>query len=83
MSIGTTPKISKRLVLSCFKGIQMLSFKEWLAEEAKKPKKKKEDKDVKSTNQGSTEVGNVYHQGQTSRPNQEVQPAVVHYFPEP
>ena len=30
----------------------MLSFKEWLVEEAKKPKKKKEDKDVKSTGQG-------------------------------
>ena len=37
----------------------MLSFKEWLVEEAKKPKKKKEDKDVKSTGQGSTEIGNV------------------------
>jgi hypothetical protein len=27
----------------------MLSFKEWIVEEAKKPKKKKEVKDVKST----------------------------------
>ena len=51
----------------------MLSFKEWLVEEAKKPKKKKEDKDVKSTSQGSTEVGNVYHQRPTPRSNQEVQ----------
>lgn len=61
----------------------MLSFKEWLIEEAKKPKKKREDKDVQSTNQGSTEIRNVHHQGQTSRPNQEVQSTVVHYFPEP
>jgi hypothetical protein len=83
MSIGTTLKILRRLVLSCFKEIEMLSFKEWLVEEAKKPKKKKEDKDVQSTNQGSTEIGNVHHQGQTSRTNQEVQSAVVHYFPEP
>jgi len=61
----------------------MLSFKEWLVEEAKKPKKKKEDKDVKSTSQGSTEIGNVYNQRQAPRSNQEVQSTVVHYFPEP
>ena len=61
----------------------MLSFKEWLVEEAKKPKKKKEDKDVNSTGQGSTEIGNVYHQRQAPRSNQEVQSTVVHYFPEP
>lgn len=62
----------------------MLSFNEWwLAREAKQPKRKKDGKNVKSTNQGSTEVGDVHHQGQASRPNQEVQSAVVHYFPEP
>ena len=61
----------------------MLSFKEWLKEEAKNPKKKKESKYVKSTDQGSAEIGNVYHQRQAPRSNQEVQSAVVHYFPEP
>jgi len=83
MNIGTTLKILRRLDLSCFKEKEMLSFKEWLVEEAKKPKKKKEDKDVKSTGQGSTEIGNVYHQRQAPRSNQEVQSTVVHYFPEP
>jgi len=34
----------------------MLSFKEWLKEEAKNPKKKKEPKYVKSADQGSAEV---------------------------
>ncbi len=61
----------------------MLSFKEWLIEEAKKPKKKKEEKNVNSAGQGSTEVRNVDHQRETSRSNQEVQSTVVHYFPEP
>ena len=37
----------------------MLSFKEWLKEEAKNPKKKKESKYVKSTDQGSPEGGEL------------------------
>ena len=83
MNIGTILTILGRLDLSCFKEKKMLSFKEWLVEEAKKPKNKKEDKDVKSTGQGSTEIGNVNNQRQTPRSNQEVQSTVVHYFPEP
>jgi hypothetical protein len=45
----------------------MLSFKEWLKEEAKNPKKKKESKYVKSTNQGSPEVRYVHQQGKVDR----------------
>ena len=57
----------------------MLSFKEWI----KLNPKSKEKKNVKSTNQGSPEVGNVDHQRQTNRFDQEIKPPIVHYFPEP
>ena len=57
----------------------MLSFKEWI----KLNPKSKEKKNVKSTNQGSSEVGNVDHQRQTNRFDQEIKPPIVHYFPEP
>jgi len=61
----------------------MLSFKEWLVEEAKKPKKKKEDKDVKSTYQRSSEVGNVNQQGKADRNPQAIEHQGIYYFPEP
>ena len=57
----------------------MLSFKEWI----KLNPKKKEEKNVKSTNQGSPEVGNVDRQRQANRFDQEIKPPIVHYFPEP
>jgi hypothetical protein len=57
----------------------MLSFKEWI----KLNPKSKERKNVKSTNQGSPEVGNVDHQRQANRFDQEIKPPIIHYFPEP
>jgi hypothetical protein len=59
----------------------MLSFIDWLREEAIKKKRKKNGE--QHSNQGSGKVGNVDHQGQVDRLNQEVQSADVHYFPEP
>jgi hypothetical protein len=61
----------------------MLSFKEWLLEEAKNPKKKKEQKNVKSTNQGSPEVRNVYQQGKVDRNPEAIEYQGIYYFPEP
>jgi hypothetical protein len=83
MNIGITPRTSRGLVPNCFKGIEMLSFKEWLLEEAKKPKKKEEVKDVKSTNQRSSEVRYVYHQGEVDRDTEAIEHQGIHYFPEP
>ena len=61
----------------------MLSFKEWLKEEAKRPKKKDKKNGDQHNNQGSGEIGVINNQGQASRINKEVQSDVVHYFPEP
>ena len=59
----------------------MLSFIDWLREEAIKKKRKKNGE--QHSNQGSGKVGNVDHQGQVDRLNQEVQSADVYFFPEP
>jgi hypothetical protein len=59
----------------------MLSFINWLNEEALKKKRKKNGE--QHGNQGSGKVGDVDHQGQADRSNQEVHSADVHYFPEP
>jgi hypothetical protein len=58
----------------------MLSFKEWLLSEEKK---KRERKNVKSTNQGSSEVGNVNQQGKVDRNPEAIEYQGVYYFPEP
>jgi hypothetical protein len=60
----------------------MLGFREWLIEEAKKPKKK-DKKNESPSHQGSREVGNVDNQREADRFDQEIKPPVVHYFPEP
>jgi hypothetical protein len=61
----------------------MLTFKEWIKEEAKKPKKKKEDKNVQSTDQGSAEVRYVYQQGKVDRNPEAIEYQGIYYFPEP
>ncbi len=61
----------------------MLSFKEWLKEEAKNPKKKKESKNVKSTNQGSTEIRYADQQGKVDRNPEAIEYQGIYYFPEP
>ena len=61
----------------------MLSFKEWLKEEAKNPKKKKEPKYVKSADQGSAEVWYVYRQGKADRNSEAIEYQGIYYFPEP
>lgn len=61
----------------------MLSFKEWRLQEANKPKKKKKDKDVKSTDQGSSKVGYVYQQGKVDRNPEAIEYQGIYYFPEP
>ncbi len=57
----------------------MLSFKEWLVEEAKKPKKKK----VKSANQSGSEVRYVHQQREADRNPEAIEYQGVYYFPEP
>ena len=61
----------------------MLSFKEWLKEEAKNPKKKEESKYVKSTDQGSAEVRYVHQQGKVDRNHEAIEYQGIYYFPEP
>lgn len=61
----------------------MLSFKEWLKEEAKNPKKKKESKYVKSTDQRSPEVRYVYQQGKVDRNPEAIEHQGIYYLPEP
>ena len=60
----------------------MLSFKEWLAENKFNPFQKRR-KNEQSNNQRTGEVGALDQQRQATRPNQEVQSANVHVFPEP
>jgi len=60
----------------------MLSFKEWLAENKFNPFQKRR-KNEQSNNQRTGEVGALDQQGQAPRPNQEVQSADIHFFPEP
>ena len=59
----------------------MLGFTEWLYNEEIQKKRKRNGE--QHSNQGSGKVGDVDHQGQVDRSNQEVQSADVHYFPEP
>lgn len=59
----------------------MMGFMEWIAFNSKR--KVKETKGVKSTYQGSPEVGHEHQQGKTAGIDPSIQPAVVHYFPEP
>ena len=61
----------------------MLSFKEWLKEQAINPKKKKEPKYVKSTDQGSAEVRYVHQQGKVDRNPEAIEYQGIYYFPEP
>ena len=61
----------------------MLSFKEWLKEEAKNPKKKKESNYVKSTNQGSTEIRYADKQRKIDRNPEAIEYQGIYYFPEP
>ena len=60
----------------------MLSFKAWLKEQ-KINLIKKRRKDEQSNNQRTGEIWTVDQQGQTPRPNQEVQSTDIHFFPEP
>ena len=60
----------------------MMGFIEWVDHERKR-KEKEEKKNVRSNSQTSGEVGYQIHQGETSRPNQEIELERVSYFPEP
>jgi hypothetical protein len=60
----------------------MMGFIEWVDHERKR-KEKDEKKNVRSNSQTSGEVGCQIHQGETSRPNQEIELERVSYFPEP
>lgn len=59
----------------------MMGFLEWV--EFNKKKKQKEEKNVRSISQSSQENGNVNHQGQAHRFNQEIPEPVVYRFTEP
>ncbi len=58
-----------------------MGFLEWV--EFNRKKKEKERKNVRSNSQTGGEVGSQIHQGEASRPNQEVELERVSYFPEP
>ena len=59
----------------------MISFKEWLAKPIKLKRKKK---DVDRFNhEGNCQVRDDHQQGKAHRNDQEVQPTIVHYMPEP
>lgn len=60
----------------------MMGFIEWVHHERKR-KKKEEKKNVRSNSQTGGEVGGQIHQGEASRPNQEIELERVSYFPEP
>ncbi len=59
----------------------MMGFLEWV--EFNRKKKQKEEKNVRSNSQTGGEVGSQIHQGEASRPNQEIELERVSYFPEP
>lgn len=59
----------------------MMGFLEWVEFESKR--KQKGEKNVESTNQRGTEVGNVDQQRKTTGIDPTIQSAIVHYFPEP
>ena len=60
----------------------MMGFIEWVHHE-KKRKEKEEKKNVRSNSQTGGEVGSQIHQGEASRPNQEIELERISYFPEP
>jgi hypothetical protein len=60
----------------------MLGFIEWVNYERKR-KEKEGNKNVRSNSQAGGEVGYQIHQGEASRPNQEIELERVSYFPEP
>jgi hypothetical protein len=59
----------------------MMGFLEWV--EFNKKKKQKEDKNVGSISQAGSENGDVNHQRQTDRFNQEIPEPIVYRFTEP
>lgn len=59
----------------------MLGFIEWV--EFDRKKKEKEKKNVQSTNQGSSEVGHLYHKGEANRVDKTLSQQSIYYFPEP
>jgi hypothetical protein len=59
----------------------MMGFLEWV--EFNRKKKHKEEKNVRSNSQTGGEVGSQIHQGEASRPNQEIELERISYFPEP
>ena len=61
----------------------MWSFRGWLKEEAKNPKKKDKKNGDKSNQQGSGAFGDANHQREVNRFNQEIPEPVIHIFPEP
>ena len=61
----------------------MWSFRDWLKEEFKKPKKKDKKNGNISSNQGGSASGNSNHKGQTFGFDQEIAEPVVHIFTEP
>lgn len=59
-----------------------MGFIEWVHHERKR-KENEEKKNVRSNSQTGGEVGGQIHQGEASRPNQEIELERVSYFPEP
>jgi len=61
----------------------MRSFRVWLNEDPKKPKKKDKKNGDKSNYQGSGAFRDTNHQREVNRFNQEISEPIVHFFPEP
>jgi hypothetical protein len=59
----------------------MMGFLEWV--EFNKKKKEKEEKNVGSISQAGSKNGNVNHQGQADRFDQEIPEPIVYRFTEP
>jgi hypothetical protein len=59
----------------------MMGFLEWV--EFNKKKKQKEEKNVGSISQAGSKNGNVDHQGQANRFDQEIPEPIVYRFTEP
>jgi hypothetical protein len=59
----------------------MMGFLEWV--EFNKKKKQKEEKNVGSISQAGSKNGNVDHQGQANRFDQEIPEPIVYHFTEP
>jgi hypothetical protein len=59
----------------------MMGFLEWV--EFNKKKKQKEEKNVGSISQAGSKNGNINHQGQADRFDQEIPEPIVYRFTEP